>query len=126
MTWLREHGDMHPVVVTESDGEVVGWASLSHFNPRCAYRKTAEVSVYIDHRFHRRGLGRALLSDLIERARALDYHVLIGGVCTEQTASLQLQRSMGFVEVARFKEVGYKFDRWLDVAYLQLMLDEPT
>lgn len=121
--WFLEHGALHPVTVYEADGAVVAWASLSHFNPRCAYSRTAEVSFYVHHQWHRQGIGRALLADLIERARGLEYHVLVGGVCTEHEASLRLQESMGFKEVARLREVGYKFERWLDVAYLQLTLN---
>jgi phosphinothricin acetyltransferase len=69
-------------------------------------------------------LGRLLLLDLIERARAAGFHSLIGGASADQTASLALQDSLGFVRVAHFKEVGYKFGRWLDVIYSQLMLTD--
>lgn len=123
LAWFRAHDDRHPVTVFDVDGKVVAWASLTQWHPRPAYSGTAEISVYIDHRWHRRGIGRLLVNDLIERAKAMGFHVLIGGVCTEQAASIQLHRSLGFVEVARFTEVGRKFDRWLDVAYFQLMLD---
>ena len=70
----------------------------------------------------RHGIGRALLLDLIERARTLAHHTMIGGACTEQAASLALQESLGFKRVACFREVGYKFNKWLDVAYMQLLL----
>jgi len=101
---------------------VVGWGSLSKFRERAAYAPTVEGSVYIRHDCHRQGLGRMILLDLIERARAAGYHSLIGGVDAEQTASIALQESLGFQRVAHLKQVGYKFDRWLDVIYLQLML----
>lgn len=120
--WLRAHGERYPVTVYCLEGNVVGWASLSQWHPRPAYGNTAEISIYIDHRYHRRGIGRALLEDLIARATELGFHVLIGGACTEQTASIELQKSLGFVEVARYRETGRKFGRWLDVAYLQLIL----
>lgn len=125
-SWFREHpADRYPVVVAEfpgKPGEVAGWGSLSKFRPRAAYAPTVEASVYIRHDMHRRGLGRAILLDLIERARALGFHSVIGGASADQTASVALQESLGFVRVAHFKEVGRKFDRWLDVIYLQLML----
>ena len=123
LAWLRAHGERHPATVYCVDGTVVGWASLTQWHPRPAYSQTAEVSFYIDSGWHRRGIGRALLKDLIERASSLGFHVLIGGVCTEHVASMELQKSLGFREVARFTEVGRKFDRWLDVAYFQLTLD---
>ncbi len=123
LAWLRAHDAEHPVTVCDHDGNVVAWASLSPWNSRCAYAGTVETSVYVHHDWHRQGLGKKLLVDLIERARNLGYHILIGGACTEQVASIKLQESLGFSQVACFREVGRKFDRWLDVIYLQLALD---
>jgi phosphinothricin acetyltransferase len=135
--WFAEHPpEKYPVTVAELADRgtpqrafptaplVVGWGSLSKFRPRAAYAPTVEASVYIHHEYHRRGLGRLLLLDLIERARAAGFHSLIGGASADQTASLALQDSLGFVRVAHFKEVGYKFGRWLDVIYSQLMLTD--
>ena len=124
LDWLRAHDDHHPVTVCCVDQNVIGWASITRWHARPAYSQTVEFSVYIDHRWHRRGIGRSLLIDLIDRAKTIGFHVLIGGVCTEQVASMELQKSLGFVEVARYTEVGRKFDRWLDVAYLQLTFPE--
>lgn len=123
--WFAVHPpDEYPVTVAEIAGSVVGWGSLSKFRDRAAYNPTVEASVYIHHEFHRQGLGRALLVDLIERARDLGYHSLIGGADGEQTASLALQASLGFEKIAHFREVGYKFGRRLDVVFMQLMLNE--
>jgi L-amino acid N-acyltransferase YncA len=122
VVWLNDREAIHPVIVAELDGFVAGWASLSAFRPRQAYRQTAELGVYVRHDLHRRGIGRALVSELIVRARALGHHVLVGGCCHESTASLALMESLGFTQVARFREVGRKFDRWLDVIFLQLIL----
>ena len=123
LAWFQAHGPAHPVTVAESDGEVVGWASLSSWSSRCGYSRTAEASVYVRHDHHRRGVGRALLLDLIDRAKALGHHVIIGGASADQTASLELQYALGFERVAYFKETGYKFGKWLDVVYTQLILD---
>jgi phosphinothricin acetyltransferase len=121
--WLRDHPpDKYPVIVAEIDSRVIGWGSLSKFRPRAAYAPTAEPSVYIDHEFLGRGLGRVLLIDLIARARAAGFHSLIGGSSADQPASIALQESLGFQRVAHLPEVGCKFGRWLDVIYLQLML----
>jgi len=121
--WFREHSpDKYPVIVAEIDGRVVGWGSLSKFRPRAAYAPTAEPSVYIDHEFLGRGLGRVLLMDLIARAKAAGFHSLIGGCSADRPASIAVQESLGFQRVAHLKEVGCKFGKWLDVVYFQLML----
>lgn len=122
LAWFRERGPAHPVVVAEAAGEVIGWGSLSPWHKRAAYARTVEASVYVRADSRRRGLGRLILADLVDRARALGHHVVIGGACTEQPGSLALQEALGFERVACFRQVGYKFGRWLDVAYLQRVL----
>ena len=123
LAWFRGRDlARHPVTVAESEGRVIGWAALSRWNTRCAYAGTAEASVYIHHEHHRRGLGKALLLDLIERAKAAGLHTVIGGASSDQHASLALQAALGFEPVGTFREVGYKFGRRLDVTYMQLML----
>jgi len=121
--WFAKHPpERYPVTVAEIDGEVVAWGSLSKFRDRAAYDGTVEASIYVHHDRHRQGLGRTLLTDLITRARQLGFYTMIGGVSADQTASLRLQQSLGFEQVARFKEVGEKFGQKLDVIFLQLML----
>jgi phosphinothricin acetyltransferase len=120
--WFQHHGAPHPVVVAEDHGQVVGWGSLSAFHARCAYRHTVENSVYVHHEFQRRGIGSALLEDLISRAKALGHHVIIAGIDGEQTGSIALHTRFGFQPVGCFRQVGFKFNRWLDVVYLELIL----
>jgi len=121
--WFVGHpAEKYPVTVAELDHQVVGWGSLSKFRERAAYDGTVEASIYIRHDAHRRGIGRALLTNLIQRAREIGFHTLIGGASADQTASLALQESLGFQQVAHFKEVGYKFGQRLDVVFYQLML----
>jgi phosphinothricin acetyltransferase len=120
--WFRERSAAHPVTVAEWNGEVIGWAALSAWKSRCAYAHSVEASVYVRHDMHRRGIGRALLAELIERGRAAGHHTILGGACSEQPASLQLQERLGFRQVAHFRQVGHKFGRWLDVVYMQLLL----
>jgi phosphinothricin acetyltransferase len=122
LAWFRAHDEKHPVTVATSDGQIVGWAALSWFREREGYRFTVENTVYVRAQLHRRGIGRALLADLISRARALGHHTIIAGVSAEQAGSLALHSAFGFREVARFREVGFKFDQWLDVVFLQLVL----
>jgi phosphinothricin acetyltransferase len=120
--WLKEHAGVYPVIVAEAQGAVIGWAALSSFRSRAAYRQTAEVSVYVEHNYHRKGVGRALLQELLRRAKALGYHSLIGGCCSESAASIALLDQFGFTRAAHFHEVGRKFARWLDVIFLELIL----
>ena len=122
LDWFWSRTDRHPVTVAELAGEVVGWAALSIWNKRAAYARTVEASVYIRADRHRRGVGRALLADLLERAKALGHCAVIGGASADQTASLALQEALGFTPVGTFRKVGYKFGRWLDVTYLQFVL----
>lgn len=122
LDWLDNRISNHPVTVAEAEGRVVGWGALEVFRGRRAYRHTAEFSVYVHHEWHRRGIGRAIMSDLVTRARALQYHALVGGCCSESTAVIAMLEAMGFDRVAHFREVGRKFDRWLDVIFLELVL----
>jgi phosphinothricin acetyltransferase len=121
--WFRDRGEAHPVLVAERDGEVVGWASLSPHRARSGYRHTCEVSIYLREDACGAGLGRRLLGELLERGRAAGHHVVLAGTCTEQEASMRLHRALGFEQVALFREVGRKFDRWLDVAYFAFRLE---
>ncbi len=120
--WFESHGPAHPVTVLEADGELLGWASLSPWKSRSGYRHSVELSIYLRPESCHRGLGRELMADLIARAEALGYHALIGGVSADQTASIRLHERFGFERVAHFRETGYKFDRWLDVVYLERRL----
>jgi L-amino acid N-acyltransferase YncA len=120
--WLAGHGPNHPVTVAIDDGQIVAWGSLTPFNYRSAYARTVENTVYVHHEHHRRGLGRAVTVDLLDRARAAGHHTVVALISAEQTASLALHRSLGFIDAGLIREAGFKFDRWLDVAYLQKML----
>lgn len=120
--WFEAHGEEHPATVAVVDGRIVGWGSLSRFHARAAYNRTVENSVYVHHQWHRKGIGRALLKDLIERARTLGHHTIIAGISADQAASVELHRVFGFEKVAHLKQVGHKFNRWLDVVYMQYML----
>lgn len=120
--WFEGRGPEFPVLVAEANGEVVGWASLNPHKPTGGYRHTVELSVYVRHDATGRGLGRRLVGELLERGRMAGHHAVLGGVCTEQVASMRLHESLGFTKVAHFREVGFKFGRWLDVAYFEKLL----
>jgi len=120
--WLEGRSRQHPVSVAVDQGVVVGWGALGEFRSRPAYRHSVEFSIYVHPEHHRRGIGRVLLADLTERARAAGHHALVGGCCSESTAILALLEAEGFSRVAHFPEVGRKFDRWLDVVFMQKLL----
>jgi phosphinothricin acetyltransferase len=122
LAWLKNRSSAHPVTVAQTEGSIVGWGALEVFRGRRAYRHTAEFSVYVHHDWHRRGVGRAIMADLVARARPLQYHALVGGCCSESTAVIALLEALGFDRVAHFREVGRKFDRWLDVVFLERVL----
>ncbi|MDB4970609.1 MAG: phosphinothricin acetyltransferase [Myxococcales bacterium] len=120
--WLSAHDQEHPVTVAVLDGEVVGWGSLSVYNVREGYRFTVENTVYVHPGRLRRGVGRALLTDLVERARGLGHRTIVASISADQEASVALHRAAGFVDAGRLRVVGFKFGQWLDCVYLQKLL----
>jgi L-amino acid N-acyltransferase len=123
LAWFDNHGKNGlPVLVAELDGVVVGWASLSFYHQRSAYRQSVEPSLYIHHEHASCGIGKLLTDALIAAARERNYHCIISLVCSENTVSLAVLAKYGFVEAGELKEVGRKFDRWLNVTIMQKML----
>jgi len=95
--WLKEHSpDRHPFWVLEIDRKIAGWLTLKPFLPRCAYRGTAEVSVYVDEKFRRRGVGRTLLGEAIARASSLKINAMVGLIFAHNEPSLKLFERLGF------------------------------
>lgn len=119
---LRTRPSNQPMIVLEVGDAIVGWGALSPFQSRCAYRGTVELTAYVRHDAHRQGHGRRLVQDLIERARSLGYHAIVAVSCEESEGMIRLLTSLGFAEAGRLREVGSKFERRLDVIYLQLLL----
>jgi phosphinothricin acetyltransferase len=120
--WFRAHGARHPILVADVDERVVGWASLTEWSDRCAYSETAEASFYVHSRFRHQGIGRKLLKGIIEEARRVKLHSLLGRIAEGSEESMHLSLSVGFVHVGTMKEVGRKFGRLLDVHLFQLIL----
>jgi L-amino acid N-acyltransferase YncA len=121
--WFKHHGEKHPVIVAEADGQVVGWGSLSAYHERSAYRRTVENSIYVHHQHLRHGIGSLLLQELIVRARSFGHRVIIACIDEEQDASVRLHAKFHFEKVGHLRQVGFKFGRWLDVIYMELCLD---
>jgi len=120
--WLTERSGAFSAVVAVLDGEVVGFASLSPYKERAAYRTTVEDSVYVSRDHPRLGIGRALMEHVVGVARNSGFHSVIGRVEASGTASRGLHEACGFELVGVERQVGRKFNRWLDVAVLQLLL----
>jgi L-amino acid N-acyltransferase len=117
----------YPVICIEDDsGELLGFASYGQFRERPAYKYTVEHSVYVDARFRGRGVGRKLLEATIEAAARQDYHVLVGGIDASNATSIKLHESLGFTSCGIVRQAGFKFGRWLDLAFYQLILQTPA
>ncbi|CAM3366157.1 N-acetyltransferase family protein [Deinococcus saxicola] len=115
-----------PILVLEDAGRVIGWATYGPFREKPGYAGTVEHSVYIRDGLRGAGLGTLLMNALIADATARNFHVMVGGVAADNAGSLAFHTRLGFVQVAHFRQVGRKFGRWLDLAFLQLVLDEPA
>jgi phosphinothricin acetyltransferase len=111
-----------PVLVAEDGASVVGFASYGPFRPWPAYLHSVENSLYVAPDRRGQGIGSQLLPALIQRAAGRGLHTMIAGIDATNAASLRLHAKFGFERVAEFREVGWKFERWLDLAFLQLML----
>ncbi|MEQ1787693.1 MAG: N-acetyltransferase family protein [Acidimicrobiales bacterium] len=120
--WQAERTGARAVIVAVSDGDVVGFASLSPWRDRPAYATTVEDSVYVHRAHHGQGVGRALLTELITTATAHGFHACMARIVGGHDASIALHASCGFEVVGTEREVGRKFGRWLDVVLMERLL----
>ncbi len=120
--FTKKQEEGFPVFVAEEDDSIVGFSTIGSFRNWQAYKYSVENSVYVKAGERGKGIGKLLLQPLIDAAKKLEMHTIIAGIDAANEASLQLHKSFGFTEVAHFKEVGYKFGRWLDLKFLQLMV----
>ncbi len=118
----ERHG--FPVFVAADEAGVVGWSTFGPFRPWPGYRHTVEHSVYVAAARRGQGIGAALLPPLIARAREMGMHAMIAGIDATNAPSIRLHARLGFERVAHFKEVGFKFDRWLDLVFMELLLGD--
>lgn len=126
LAWFCERREQqYPVLVAEDTTGVIGFASFGDFRTAPCYRYTVEHTVHVRADRRRGGVGRALVEALIPLASAMGKHVLIAGIDASNRGSYELHRLLGFEQVAHFRQVGRKFDRWLDLIFMQLLLPDP-
>lgn len=123
--WIRERlaAGFPLLVAVDEDDDVLGYATYGPWRPHDGYRHTVEHSVYVRGDQRGAGLGRELMEALLEAARAQGIHVLVAGIDAENTGSIALHEKLGFQRTGLLPQVGVKFGRWLDLAFLQLTLD---
>ena len=128
VSWFEAKAQkQYPVIGLENDsGELLGFASYGPFRAWPAYKYTIEHSVYVDARFRGQGAGRKLLEAIIGAAAEQDYHVMVGGIDASNAVSIRLHESLGFTSCGIVKHAGFKFGRWLDLAFYQLILKTPA
>ncbi|HUU74157.1 MAG TPA: GNAT family N-acetyltransferase [Burkholderiales bacterium] len=115
-----------PVLGAQSaTGELLGFATYGGFRPHSAYRYTIEHSVYVHPDHRRTGLAATLMQALISEARRQEYHVMVGGIDGRNAASIGLHEKLGFTRAGTLHHAGFKFGRWLDLVFFQLILDTP-
>jgi L-amino acid N-acyltransferase len=116
----KEQG--YPVFVAEEEGNLVGFSTIGPFRPWTGYRFTVENSVYVAAGSRGKGIANSLMPPLIVAARELNLHAIVAGIEASNEASIALHKKFGFAEVAHFKEIGYKFNRWMDLKFLELIV----
>ena len=120
--WLAARSGAHSAIVAVEGGQVIGFASLSPWKDRPAYRTSVEDSVYVHREHQGKGVGRALLSRLVEVANESGFHAVFGRIVGGHEASIALHQALGFEIIGVEKEVGRKFGRWLDVVVVEKLL----
>ena len=125
--WWRDRLRLgYPMLVAVDDGRIAGFATFGDFRPSAGYRFTVECTIHIHSSARGRGIGTRLLNQIADRARALGKHSMLAGVDSENKASLRFLERFGFRRVAYFPEVGYKFERFLNLHFLQYWLTPPA
>ena len=122
LSWFRARAAQGYPVLVARDPEVVGYATFGDFRAWPGYRFTVEHSVHVRLDRRGRGIGSRLVEALLPRARALGKHVIIGGIDADNAASIRMHERLGFERTAHMKEVGRKFDRWLDLVFMQRLV----
>ncbi len=119
----KEEG--YPILVSEQDGQVVGFATFGPFRDWPAYKYSVEHSVYVDKDYRKKGIATSLMKELIAVAKEREYMTLIAGIDASNDKSIAMHKNFGFVHSGTIRKAGFKFNRWLDLAFYQLELNGP-
>lgn len=121
--WFSEKQEKnYPVLVYEENNTIAAYGSYTQFRPKEGYQYTAEHSVYVHPAYRNRGIGKLLIEKLIYHAKQNNIHCMIAGIDAENRVSIELHKKLGFEQVGLIKESAYKFNRWLDLVFMQLLL----
>ena len=113
-----------PWIIYEKDKRILGYAYASEWKSRCAYKHSVESTVYLKHTEQNQGIGSILYAELIKQVIDMGIHVIIGGIALPNESSIYLHEKFNFEKVAHFKEVGFKFEKWIDVGYWELLIEK--
>ena len=117
----------YPVIGIENDsGDLMGFGSYGTFRAWPAYKYSVEHSVYVEARFRGRGVGKRVLQEVIAAAEGQGYHILVGGIDATNSVSIRLHQALGFSYCGTVRQAGFKFGRWLDLLFYQLILSTPS
>ncbi|SNX53902.1 GNAT family N-acetyltransferase [Thermoanaerobacterium sp. RBIITD] len=122
LDWFKKHDDRFAIYVAEENNSVIGWASLSLWSDKCGYKGVAEDSIYIDEKYRDRGAGKKLLNAIIDHAKSNEFHTIIARISDGNDVSVHLHERYGFKLIGTLKELGYKFDKYIDIHIFQLIL----
>ena len=122
LEWFRNHSERYPLIVAVKSGKVLGYFGISQFQKTSGYFKTVELSVYVEKNSRKQGIATRLVGEIIDKARNLDYHAIISSIANDNKPSIKLHRNFGFRRVGCLREVGFKFSKWQDTTYYELIL----
>jgi len=119
-----EYKQLHhfPVIVAESNGQVIGYGTYGTFREKIGYQYTVEHSVYVAEKYTGKGIGKLLLQELIQLAKTQGYHTMIGAIDADNLDSIAFHKKFGFVECGIIKQAAFKFNKWLDLLFMQLII----
>ena len=111
-----------PVIVAEENGDVIGFGTFGIFRPWAGYQFSLEHSIYLDKNSRGKGTGKKIMTELIHLAKDQGFHIMIAGIDANNSKSIKFHHNFGFKEVGRFNQIGFKFEKWLDLIFMQLFL----
>ena len=112
-----------PVIIAEENGDVIGFGTFGIFRPWAGYQFSLEHSIYLEKNSRGKGTGKKIMTKLIHLAKEQGFHIMIAGIDANNSKSIKFHHNFGFKEVGRFNQVGFKFEKWLDLIFMQLFLE---